>query len=91
MSELHDIRMPEDQQEGTVSTVSSWLKQPGDAVKANEPLVELETDKVNVEVAAPADGILAEILVPAGEQAEPGCLLGRIGTGIRDLELAPLT
>ena len=62
----------------TRSTVAKWLKQKGDAVSADEPLVELETDKVTLEVNAPVAGFLSEILVPEGENVEVGALLGRI-------------
>jgi 2-oxoglutarate dehydrogenase E2 component (dihydrolipoamide succinyltransferase) len=55
-----------------------WLKQPGDAVIENEPLIEIETDKVTVEVAAPASGVLREILKHEQDEIAPGELLGRI-------------
>jgi 2-oxoglutarate dehydrogenase E2 component (dihydrolipoamide succinyltransferase) len=67
------------EQEGTKSVVRNWLKKPGDAVVEHEPVVELETDKVAVEVAAPASGVLTEILLGEGADAPPGALLGRIG------------
>lgn len=75
-----DIRVPAEQ-EGTRSQVLRWLKQPGDAVRENEPLVELETDKVTVEVPAPGDGILREVLKGEREELEPGDVLGRIEIG----------
>lgn len=81
MATLIDIIVPEGQQEGTESTLTSWLKQAGDAVTKHEPLIELETDKVVVEVAAPESGILAELLVGEGDMVEPGALLGRIEAG----------
>ncbi len=65
----------------TEATVTRWLKDPGEPVKADEPLVELETDKVTLEVPAPADGVLGEIKVPAGENVEVGAVLGVIGDG----------
>jgi len=77
---LVDIKAPENQEEGTRSRIARWLKQPGDTVSFDEPLVELETDKVAMEVAAPADGILAEILLAEETDVEPGALLGRIDT-----------
>jgi 2-oxoglutarate dehydrogenase E2 component (dihydrolipoamide succinyltransferase) len=77
-SKLVDIKAPENQEEGTRSRIARWLKQPGDSVKFDEPLVELETDKVAMEVAAPADGVLAEILLTEETDVEPGALLGRI-------------
>ncbi|HET8690634.1 MAG TPA: dihydrolipoamide acetyltransferase family protein [Steroidobacteraceae bacterium] len=81
MNEMIDVVLPVDQVEGTRSRVQRWLKAPGDAVGRNEPLVEIETDKVTVEVPAPADGTLAEIVAAEGVDVEPGGLLGRLGTG----------
>jgi 2-oxoglutarate dehydrogenase E2 component (dihydrolipoamide succinyltransferase) len=66
------------EQEGTKAVVRSWLKQVGDRVAENDPLVELETDKVAVEVPAPASGVLAEILLSSDADAVPGAVLGRI-------------
>lgn len=71
-----DIRVPAEQ-EGTKVVVRGWLRQNGDTVSRDEPVVELETDKVVVEVAAPCDGIL-EILLTEDNDAEPGALLGRV-------------
>ncbi|MFZ4540954.1 MAG: 2-oxoglutarate dehydrogenase complex dihydrolipoyllysine-residue succinyltransferase [Rickettsiales bacterium] len=65
----------------TEATVAKWFKQPGDAIKADEPLVELETDKVTVEVNAPAAGVLKEQTVKTGATVEVGALLGRIEVG----------
>lgn len=65
------------QQEGTKAVLRTWLKPAGSAVRQDEPLVELETDKVAVEVSAPCDGVLEQLLAE-GEDAEPGALLGRI-------------
>jgi 2-oxoglutarate dehydrogenase E2 component (dihydrolipoamide succinyltransferase) len=73
-----DVRAPAEQTEGTRSQVLRWLKAVGDTVGENEPLIELETDKVTVEVAAPASGVLREILKQEQEEIEPGGLLGRI-------------
>ena len=75
---LIDVTVPVGQSEGTESVVSTWFKAVGDVVTANEPLLEISTDKVNMEVAAPATGKLAEILKKDGEQVEPGDVLGRI-------------
>jgi len=66
------------EQEGTQAVVRAWLKQVGDRVEVNDPLVELETDKVAMEVPAPAAGVLREILLDTGADAVPGALLGRI-------------
>jgi 2-oxoglutarate dehydrogenase E2 component (dihydrolipoamide succinyltransferase) len=74
-----EVRVP-DEQEGTKAVVRSWLKQVGDAVAENDPLVELETDKVTQEVPAPAAGVLSEILLDTDAEAVPGALLGRIET-----------
>jgi 2-oxoglutarate dehydrogenase E2 component (dihydrolipoamide succinyltransferase) len=74
-----DVRVP-DEQEGTKAVVRAWLKQVGDAVAVNDPLVELETDKVTQEVPAPAAGVLAEIALDTDAEAVPGALLGRIST-----------
>ncbi len=67
------------EQEGTKAVVRTWLKQIGDTVAENDPLVELETDKVAVEVPAPAAGVLREILLASDAEAVPGAILGRIG------------
>ena len=74
-----EIRVP-DEQEGTKAVVRAWLKQIGDAVAENDPLVELETDKVTQEVPSPAAGVLAEIVLDTDAEAVPGALLGRIST-----------
>ena len=60
----------------TEATVAKWLKNAGDKVHSDEPLVELETDKVNVEVPSPTDGILENIKVKEGETVNVGALLG---------------
>jgi 2-oxoglutarate dehydrogenase E2 component (dihydrolipoamide succinyltransferase) len=73
-----EVRAPAEQTEGTRSQVLRWLKAVGDAVAENEPLIELETDKVTVEVAAPASGVLREIVKHEGDEIEPGGMLGRI-------------
>jgi 2-oxoglutarate dehydrogenase E2 component (dihydrolipoamide succinyltransferase) len=74
-----DVRVP-DEQEGTKAVVRVWLKAVGDLVFENEPLVELETDKVTQEVPAPAAGVLSEILLDTDAEAVPGALLARIST-----------
>ena len=86
-----DVTVPEEQ-EGTKAVVRAWLKQVGDAVAENDPLVELETDKVTQEVPAPAAGVLSEILLDTDAEAVPGAVLGRISTsspakaGVQDAE-----
>lgn len=80
MANLVDVTVPVGQAEGTESVVSTWFKAVGEEVTENEPLLEISTDKVNMEVAAPASGRLAEILKNDGEQIEPGEVLGRVDT-----------
>jgi 2-oxoglutarate dehydrogenase E2 component (dihydrolipoamide succinyltransferase) len=75
---LIDVRMPEERQEGSASTLARWLVTPGSAVEAHAPLAEIETDKVVVELPAPAAGILAEVLKAEGDPVEPGELIARI-------------
>jgi 2-oxoglutarate dehydrogenase E2 component (dihydrolipoamide succinyltransferase) len=74
---LIDIIVPEEQ-EGTKAVVRSWLKRVGDPVGKDDPLVELETDKVTQEVPSPASGVLSEIVLDTDAEAMPGALLGRI-------------
>jgi 2-oxoglutarate dehydrogenase E2 component (dihydrolipoamide succinyltransferase) len=78
MPKLLDVIVPVGQAEGTESVVSTWFKSVGDSVSENEPLLEISTDKVNMEVASPASGRLVEILKNDGDQVEPGDALGRI-------------
>ncbi len=72
-----DVLVPEEQ-EGTQAVVRAWLRQVGDRVEVNDPLVELETDKVAMEVPAPVAGVLREILLDTDAPAVPGAVLGRI-------------
>jgi 2-oxoglutarate dehydrogenase E2 component (dihydrolipoamide succinyltransferase) len=74
-----EIRAPSGQEEGTRSQLLRWLKSVGEPVAEHEPLIELETDKVTVEVASPGAGVLTEILKQEQEEVAPGELLGRIG------------
>jgi 2-oxoglutarate dehydrogenase E2 component (dihydrolipoamide succinyltransferase) len=74
-----EIRVPTLGESITEATVGKWFKQLGDAIKADEPLVELETDKVTLEVNAPASGVLSEIAVATGETVAVGALLGSVG------------
>src|SRR5690348_11167329 len=74
-----DVRAPAGQEEGTRSQVLRWLKAVGEPVAEHEPLIELETDKVTVEVASPGAGVLLEILKQEQEEVAPGEVLGRIG------------
>ena len=76
-----EIKVPTLGESVTEATVAKWLKAPGEAVAVDEPLVELETDKVTLEVNATAAGTLAEIVAPEGSNVAVGALLGRIGDG----------
>ena len=74
-----EIRVPTLGESVTEATIGKWFKKVGDAIAADEPLVELETDKVTVEVPAPAAGMLSEIAAKDGETVGVGALLGTIG------------
>ena len=76
-----EIRVPTLGESVTEATVAQWFKKEGDAISADEPLVELETDKVTIEVPAPAAGVLSKISVASGETVEVGALLGQIEAG----------
>ncbi|MEO8927274.1 MAG: biotin/lipoyl-containing protein, partial [Caulobacteraceae bacterium] len=77
---LIDVLAPLEQ-EGTRAVVRAWFKAVGERVAQNEPLLELETDKVAVEIASPASGVLVELLLPADAEATLGAVLGRIRLG----------
>jgi 2-oxoglutarate dehydrogenase E2 component (dihydrolipoamide succinyltransferase) len=81
MTATIEVRAPSEQTEGTRSQVQRWLKAVGDVVVENEPLIELETDKVTIEIPAPAGGVLAEILKQEQDEIAPGELLARIQSG----------
>jgi 2-oxoglutarate dehydrogenase E2 component (dihydrolipoamide succinyltransferase) len=76
-----EIRVPAMGESVNEATVGKWFKQPGEAVKADEPVVELETEKVTVEVPAPASGVLGEIKVKEGQTVSVGTILGAINEG----------
>jgi len=76
-----EIRVPTLGESVTEATIGQWLKKEGDAVAIDEPLVELETDKVSVEVPAPVAGVLAGIDAKEGDTVEVGALLGSISEG----------
>src|SRR5882724_5302164 len=76
-----DIKVPSLGESVTEATVAKWFKQAGEAVNADEPLVELETDKVTVEVNAPAAGTLSDIVVKAGDTVAVGAKLGTVTEG----------
>src|SRR5262249_13799000 len=73
-----EIRVPALGESVTEATVGQWFKKPGDAVKADEPLLELETDKVTLEGPAPAAGVLADSVGPQGSTVAVGAVLGRV-------------
>ncbi len=79
---MTDIRVPTLGESVSEATVGKWFKQPGDAVAVDEPLVELETDKVTLEVPAPAAGILGEIAAKNGDTVGVGAVLGSIKDGV---------
>jgi 2-oxoglutarate dehydrogenase E2 component (dihydrolipoamide succinyltransferase) len=83
-----DIRMPEEQKEGTEASLGTWLKRVGETVWENEPLVEISTDKVTIEIASPATGVLSEVLKSEGDAVLPGELLGRIQTNATGVSVA---
>src|SRR4051794_39249936 len=76
-----EVRVPVLGESVTEATVASWLKHEGDVVEAGEPLVELETDKVNVDVAAERSGVLASIVKAAGETVHRGDILATVNEG----------
>ena len=78
---MAEIRVPTLGESVTEATIGKWFKKPGDAVAVDEPLVELETDKVTIEVPAPAAGVLSEIAVKDGDTVAVGAVLGQIKEG----------
>ena len=88
---MADIRVPTLGESVTEATIGRWFKQPGEAVAVDEPLVELETDKVTIEVPAPAAGVLSEIAAKNGETVAVGALLGQIKEGVAAAKPAPFT
>ena len=71
------------------ATIARWIKKAGDAVAADEPIVELETDKVTLEVPSPVAGKLGEIIAAEGETVEVGALLARVEEGVAGVKSAP--
>ncbi|MEA2903616.1 MAG: hypothetical protein QOI12_1003 [Alphaproteobacteria bacterium] len=86
---MTEIRVPALGESVTEATIGKWFKKPGDPVAVDEPLVELETDKVTIEVPAPAAGVLAEIAAKDGETVAVGALLGQIKNGAAGAAPAP--
>ena len=86
---MADIMTPALGESVTEATVARWTKKPGDAVRKDEILVELETDKVSLEVASPSDGVLESIAAADGETVTPGALLGVVAAGAAAAKPAP--
>ena len=88
---MAEIRVPTLGESVTEATIGKWFKKPGDAVAVDEPLVELETDKVTIEVPAPAAGVLGVIAAKDGDTVAVGAVLGRIeeGAGAAPARAAP--
>ena len=84
-----EIRVPTLGESVSEATIGKWFKKPGDAIKADEPLVELETDKVTLEVNAPSAGVLGEIVAKEGETVGVAALLGMITAGGAQPAAAP--
>src|ERR1700684_786422 len=78
---MAEIRVPTLGESVTEATIGKWFKKPGDAVAVDEPLVELETDKVTIEVPAPAAGVLSDIAAKDGDTVAVGAVLGQIKEG----------
>ena len=86
---MADILTPTLGESVTEATVARWAKKPGDKVKKDEVLVELETDKVSLEVSAPADGVLQDVAAAEGATVTPGQVLGRVGDAGSDAAAEP--
>ena len=75
-----EIRVPDDNEEGTTMKIQKWLKSIGDTVSKDEPLVEIETDKVTMEIEAPDDGVLHAITYDVGQDVEAGAVIGQLSS-----------
>ena len=84
-----DIRVPALGESVTEATIGQWFKKVGDTVAADEPVVELETDKVTIEVPAPQAGVLQAISANPGDTVNVGALIGAIGEGASAPAAAP--
>ncbi len=84
-----EVKVPTLGESVTEATIGQWFKKAGDTVAQDETIAELETDKVTVEVPAPAAGVLSEILVKEGETVEVGALIAVIGEGAAGGASAP--
>src|ERR1700759_2407985 len=86
---MTEIRVPTLGESVTEATIGRWFKKAGEAVAVDEPLVELETDKVTIEVPASSAGVLGEIVAKDGDTVAVGALLGRINDGAAASAPAP--
>src|SRR5215469_6455011 len=86
---MAEIRVPALGESVTEATIGKWFKKPGDPVAVDEPLVELETDKVTIEVPAPAAGVLSDIAAKDGDTVAVGAVLGQIKDGAGAAAAAP--
>ena len=86
---MTDVMVPSLGESVTEATVSTWFKKPGDVVKVDEMLCELETDKVSVEVPSPVAGVLAEIIAPEGTTVPAGARLAIVTEGATAAVAAP--
>src|SRR5215468_3959934 len=86
---MADIRVPTLGESVTEATIGRWFKQASEAVAVDEPLVELETDKVTIEVPAPSAGVLSDIAAKDGDTVAVGALLGQIKDGAAAPAAAP--
>lgn len=84
-----EIKVPSLGESVSEATIAKWLKNPGDAVRVDEPVAELETDKVTVEVNAPSAGVLSEIRVQAGQNVKVGAVIATIGAGTGKVSASP--
>src|SRR5688500_16041994 len=84
-----EIRVPTLGESVTEATIGQWFKKVGDTVAADEPVVELETDKVTIEVPAPSAGVLQAISANPGDTVNVGALIGAIGEGAGAAAAAP--
>ena len=78
---MADIIVPELAESITEGTIAQWLKQPGDTVEKGEFIVELETDKVNVEVISEEAGVVSELLAAEGDTVQVGQVIAVVGAG----------
>src|SRR6185369_6941096 len=84
-----DIKVPAMGESVTEGTLANWLVKPGQAVKQDDPIAEIETDKVAVEVPAPAAGVISEQLIKAGETVQIGTIIARLTEGAAGAAAAP--